>query len=336
MTASGRASRGGEPDAVAYIGDFDSGGDRDVAAGDRRRPASSRSARGAPTSASPTRTLPTTRATRRASTRNGHDTFARLVPSDAVQAQATVSLHAGARRLAAVRARRRLRPVRCRIAQLVANDAPEGRHHRRRLRPAIDTETNTAAGRATPRSPRRSPRRAPTPCCSAGGRAPARIALWRSCTRCSPHAKLFAPSTLATPGVPRRSRLGARSAAADWRARRLRDQPDPAARQYPRHRAARVSPPTVGRFGSPPTAYALYGYAAMRTCCRRSSVPARAQPRARVLLGHLLPHLGRIARRARRLHDQRPRRQLARALRRLPRERGRRSSCLTAADRGRS
>ncbi len=186
----------------------------------------------------------------------GHNTFARLVPSDAVQARGTVNymLAQGVSRLYVLEDISD--PFDADVAELIANDAPPditvvGQQ-------AIDTETNTAAAGYAAIAKTIAAARADA--IVLGGRpGPGALALWSELHTMLPHAKLFAPSTLATPAF-----LGGLDAAASAT---YVVSPILEPRQYPRA-GRRVLAAYRRRFGTEPTAYALYGYDAMRIVLR--------------------------------------------------------------------
>ena len=187
---------------------------------------------------------------------SGHNTFARLVPSDAVQAQGTVAYMRalGVSRLYV------LEDISDRfdadIAELIANDAP----------PSItvvgqqpfDTETNTAPQGYAALAATIAASRADA--VVLGGRpGPGAEALWSELHLVLKHAKLFAPSTLATPAFL--AGLDASSSATYVTSPILK------LHQYPRA-GRRVLAAYRRRFGLAPTPYALYGYDAMRMVLR--------------------------------------------------------------------
>ena len=128
---------------------------------------------------------------------NGEKSFARLVPSDLVEAEATVS-YMRSRGVTRLYVLGDVSVFDAAIAQLVANDAPMAGITVVGLQQSIDTQTNTQpqgyAQIATPVAAQR-------PDAVLLGATPGigAIALWRELHAMVPHAKLFAPSTLATP-----------------------------------------------------------------------------------------------------------------------------------------
>ena len=160
------------------------------------------------------------------------------------------------------------------IAELIANDAP----------PAITVVGQSAVrhrdqhGAAGLRRDRRDDRgrRAPTPSSWAGGPGPGALALWSELHAVLPHAKLFAPSTLATPAFL--AGLGERGE------RDLRDQPDPELRQYPRA-GRRVLAAYRRRFGLAPTAVRALRLRGDADWCSRAIERAHSRSRAAVRFG---------------------------------------------------
>jgi len=195
---------------------------------------------------------------------SGQNTFARLVPSDAVQAQGAVAFMRaqGVSRLYVLEDESD--PFDADVAELIANDAPPsvtvvGQQ-------AFDTETNTSpqgyAAIATTIAAARAD------AVVLGGRpGPGAQALWSELHTMLPHAKLFAPSTLATPGFL--VGLGAAASAT------YVTSPILAPRQYPRS-GRRVLAAYRRRFGVAPTPYALYGYDAMRLVLRAIETAANS------------------------------------------------------------
>jgi branched-chain amino acid transport system substrate-binding protein len=128
---------------------------------------------------------------------SGEKSFARLVPSDLVEAEATVS-YMRSRGVTRLYVLGDVSVFDAAIAQLVANDAPMAGITVVGLLQSVDTQTNTqpqgyqqiARGVAATR-----------PDAVLLGATPGvgAIALWRELHAILPRAKLFAPSTLATP-----------------------------------------------------------------------------------------------------------------------------------------
>ncbi len=187
---------------------------------------------------------------------NGQRTFARLVPSDAVEAQATLAYmrSLGVRRLD-VLADSENPPYDSAIAQLVAAGAPAraiaiaGRHA------GIATQSAKAPSDYAKLAAAVAAEHPDAILLGAAPNAGAQ-ALLRELHARLPRAKLFAPSTLATPSF--RASLGAALAAATYVTSPILepDQYPPAAQAvFARYRQ---------RFpGTTPDAYALYGYEAM-------------------------------------------------------------------------
>ena len=269
LTAASAALASSQPTTVAYIGDFDS------AATAISLPALSPSgilqvspwspyigftdANPADGKGDPARFYPP----------SGQTTFARLVPSDLAQAAATVAFmrSRGVTRLYVLGD---VSVFDSAVAQLVANDAPKAGITLVTYQAGIDTQPNTQpAGYlqiATAVAAQR-------PDAVLLGATPGvgAIALWRELHTILPHAKLFAPSMLATPtflraiaaatgvcttfggkAVPCRSAAGATYVTS----------PILELSQYPA-RAKPVLRDYRRRFKIQPTAYALYGYEAM-------------------------------------------------------------------------
>jgi branched-chain amino acid transport system substrate-binding protein len=128
---------------------------------------------------------------------NGPNTFARLVPSDLAEAAATVRYmrESGVTRLYVLGD---VSVFDAAIAQLVANDAPASGITVVGLQQGIDTQTNTQptgyAQIATAVAALR-----PDAVLLGGKPGAGAVALWKELHTMLPHAKLFAPSTLATP-----------------------------------------------------------------------------------------------------------------------------------------
>ncbi len=128
---------------------------------------------------------------------SGENSFARLVPSDLVEAQATVK-YMRSRRVTRLYVLGDVSVFDAAIAQLVANDAPGAGITVVGLRQSIDTQTNTkpqgyveiAAAVAAQR---------PDGVLLGATPGIGAMALWREVHAMLPEAKLFAPSTLATP-----------------------------------------------------------------------------------------------------------------------------------------
>jgi branched-chain amino acid transport system substrate-binding protein len=204
---------------------------------------------------------------------NGPNTFARLVPSDLAEAAATVRYmrESGVTRLYVLGD---VSVFDAAIAQLVANEAPEGGITVVGLQQGIDTQTNTQ----------------PT------GYAQIATAVAALHTML-PHAMLFAPSTLATPtflsGIAATTSttsttsggsttsMSSTTSSSSTTSTSSTTATSPATRPTPAASATYVTSPILEpyqypaaawvelaryrtRFKTKPTAYALYGYAAMR------------------------------------------------------------------------
>ena len=189
------------------------------------------------------------------------------------------------------------------IAQLIANDAPSRRRRGRRLQARIDTETNTQPqGYAGARD---RDRRARADAVVLGGQpGPGALALWSELHTMLPHAKLFAPSTLATPEFL--AHLGA-AASAD-----LRDEPDPGLVRSTRRRRSGSSASTAAATASTRRRTRSTATTRCATCCWRSARADAAASARRI--ADRVPrffHLGERPRRDRRLHDLPGRRHVA-------------------------
>ena len=200
---------------------------------------------------------------------SGEQSFARLAPSDLVEAQATVGFMStlGVTRLYVLGD---VSVFDAAIAQLVANDAPTVGITVVGLQPSIDTQTNTqpqgyaqiAASVAAQR-----------PDAVLLGAAPGvgAMALWRELHAMLPRAMLFAPSTLATPAfleaiaTPAGRCTTAQGGSAPCRsaaAATYVTSPVLERNQYP-HAARAVFRAFRRRFKRTPSVLALYGYSAM-------------------------------------------------------------------------
>ncbi len=299
LTSANAQTVSSDPTAVAYIGDFDSAatalsletlsqsgilqvspwspyvGFTDVNPADG--------------TGDPARYYPTNR-----------NNFARLVPSDLAEAQAIVTYMSslGVARLYVLGD---LSVFDSAIAQLVANDAPTAGITVVGLAQRIDTQTNTQPQGYVPIV---TPVAAESPDAVLLGATPGvgAVALWRELHTLLPAAKLFAPSTLATPaflaavaqaqGVCRTA-AGSSVACAAAAASTYVTSPILEPAQYPRSARA-VLRAYKRRFGIAATAYALYGYAAMEdvlTAIRRAG--RQATDRAK-LLEVFFHHMGVI------------------------------------------
>jgi ABC-type branched-subunit amino acid transport system substrate-binding protein len=231
---------------------------------------------------------------------DGERTFARLVPSDLVEAHAIVAYmrSQGATRLYVLGD---VSVFDAAIAQLVANDAPGAGITLVGFRQSLDTQTNTqprgyaqiAAAVAALR-----------PDAILVGAAPdvGAVALWRELHTLVPRAKLFAPSALATPaflaavadaqGVCATAG-GAAEACPSAMGATYVTSPILVLRQYPR--AARgVFAAYRRRFHRRATVYALYGYSAMEDVLQAVRRAGRQATKRPELLRVFFHHLGRI------------------------------------------
>jgi len=198
---------------------------------------------------------------------SGHNTFARLVPSDYNQAGANADFMAqqGVTRLFVLGDVSD--PFDADIAQLIANRAELSGVPVVGYKPNLNLETNTQpqgyAGVATEIAAARAD------AVVLGGRpGPGALALWTELHAMLPHAKLFAPSTLATPDFL--AHLGAAAGATYVTSPILRWS------QYPRV-ARRIKLDYHRRHGVYPNQFALYGYEAMQDvllAIRRSGAAA--------------------------------------------------------------
>jgi len=201
---------------------------------------------------------------------SGENSFARLVPSDLVEAEATVQyMHLlGVTRLYVLGD---VSVFDAAIAQLVANDAPQAGITVVAEQPSsIDTQTNAQpAGYAQIAAAVAAQR----PDAVLLGATPGigAIALWRELHTILPQAKLFAPSTLATPGFlaavaePRGTCMtaaGKSVACESVAAATYVTSPILEPSQYPLSARA-VFRAYRSRFREAPSVYALYGYSAM-------------------------------------------------------------------------
>ena len=188
---------------------------------------------------------------------NNSRTFARLVPSDAVEAKATVRYmrSLGVARLAVLSDRSAPPHAEAALAALVAADAPASAIAVVGRRADIDTQ---AAARPSDYAEIATAVAAqhPDAVLLGGTPGPGAIALWKELHAILPRAKLFAPSTLATPSFLRG--LGAAAAATFVTSPILEPSQYPAAAQVVFAEYRRLFP------GVALTPYALYGYEAMR------------------------------------------------------------------------
>jgi branched-chain amino acid transport system substrate-binding protein len=231
---------------------------------------------------------------------SGETSFARLVPSDLVEAEATVDYmsHLGVTRLYVLGD---VSVFDAAIAQLVANDAPMAGITVVGLLQSIDTQTNTqpqgyaaiATGVAAGR-----------PDAVLLGATPGvgAMALWRELHTMVPRAKLFAPSTLATPaflaGVATAGGTCTNAQGTSVRCRSAAGatyvtSPILQPRQYPAAARA-VAAAYLRRFKTRATAYALYGYDAMEDILTAIKLAGRQATDRADLLRVFFHHLGVI------------------------------------------
>lgn len=231
---------------------------------------------------------------------SGEQSFARLAPSDLVEAEATVDYmrSLGVMRLYVLGD---VSVFDAAIAQLVANDAPRAGITVVGLLQSIDTQTNTqpqgyaaiATGVAAGR-----------PDAVLLGATPGvgAMALWRELHTMVPQAKLFAPSTLATPaflaGVASAGGTCTNVQGAAVRCRSAADatyvtSPILELRQYPAPARA-VAAAYLRRFKTRASAYALYGYDAMEDILEAIKLAGRQATNRAALLRIFFHHLGVI------------------------------------------
>ena len=231
---------------------------------------------------------------------NGANDFARLVPSDVGEAQAIVQyMHTlGVARLYVLGD---VSVFDATVAQLVANDAPLAGMTLVGSRNNIDTQTNDEPlGYAQIVADVAAAR--PDAVLLGGTPGVGAIALWQELHAQLPDAKLFAPSTLATPAF-----LGG-IAAAGGRCTgpagvSVSCQPASGStyvtspilrlRQYPASARA-VFRAYHRRFKMTPTAYALYGYSAMQDVLKAIRLTGRFTSDRPRLLDVFFHHLGVI------------------------------------------
>ena len=266
---------------------------------------------------------------------NGPNTFARLVPSDLAEAAATVSYmrESGVTRLYVLGD---VSVFDAAIAQLVANEAPEDGITVVGLQQGIDTQTNTQptgyAQIATAVAALR-----PDAVLLGGKPGAGAIALFQELHTMLPHARLFAPSTLATPtflsgiaattsptsttsggsttttssSTSTSSTTSSSSTSSSTSSSSSTTATSPATHPTSAASATYVTSPILEpyqypaaawvqlakyrtRFKTKPTAYALYGYAAMRDvllAIKRAGPEATNRP---ALLKIFFHHLGVI------------------------------------------
>jgi branched-chain amino acid transport system substrate-binding protein len=253
VTAQVAHKAAGNPGAIAYIGDFDSG----ATATSLQITNASNTLQISPWSPYVGFTDPGPADDEGDPQRyqsSGRNTFARLVPSDYNQAAATTAFMAalGATRLYVLGDVSD--PFDADIAELIANDAPLAGVPVVGYQPNINLATNTQpAGYGGLVSNIQAAR---ANAVVLGGRPGAgALALWTELHATMPHAKLFAPSTLATPTFL--AHLGAAASSTyvtspilEW------SQYPPAAR--------RVKAAYCRAYAVCPNQYVLYGYEAMQ------------------------------------------------------------------------
>jgi branched-chain amino acid transport system substrate-binding protein len=231
---------------------------------------------------------------------SGQNDFARLVPSDLAEASAIVQYMSemGVTRLYVLGD---VSVFDAAIAQLVANDAPAAGITLVSLQQGIDTQTNSApigyAGIAAGVA-----RERPDAILLGGTPDVGAVALWLELHAALPDAKLFAPSTLATPafldgiaagGGSCATATGKTVACAPASGATYVTSPILEPDQYP-PAARAVLRAYHSRFGIAPSVYALYGYAAMQDVLRAIQVTGRQITNHKVLLGVFFHHLGMI------------------------------------------
>jgi branched-chain amino acid transport system substrate-binding protein len=231
---------------------------------------------------------------------SGRNDFARLVPSDLVEARATVEFmrSEGVSRLFVLGD---VSVFDAAIAQLVANDAPAAAITLVGLQQGIDTQTNDqprgyaaiAAAVAASRA---------DAVLLGGAPGVGAVALWRELHALVPHARLFAPSTLATPrflqgiaapGSGCTNASGAPIACGDAASATYLTSPILELRQYP-PAARTVLGAYRRRFGAAASPYALYGYEAMADVLKAIRLTGRQVANRAVLLRVFFHRLGII------------------------------------------
>jgi branched-chain amino acid transport system substrate-binding protein len=214
---------------------------------------------------------------------SGHDTFARLVPSDYNQAAATVDYmaYAGVNRLYVLGDASD--PFDADIAQLIANAAPSAGITLVGYNTILTDGATQPAAYASDVAPIVAER---ADAVVFGGEPGAgALALWSELHAELPAAKLFAPSTLAMPGFLRG--LGA-AAGSTYVTSPLLEP-----RQYPRA-GRRVLAAYDRRYGRGPSdVYALYGYEAMADVLRAIKDAGRRGAQPASVLYHFF-HLPQI------------------------------------------
>ena len=184
---------------------------------------------------------------------SGHNTFARLIPSDSNQAVATASFMAfkGVRRLLVLGDVSD--PFDADIAQLLVNDVHDAGVQLVGYDAGLNLETNTKPAGYAPYAQQARTARADA-IFLAGRSGPGALALFAELHAVLPHARLFAPSTMATPSFlaalgPVAPSVFVASPILGWW-------------QYP-PAARRLRRPYRRMFHTWMSKYALYGYAAM-------------------------------------------------------------------------
>jgi ABC-type branched-subunit amino acid transport system substrate-binding protein len=231
---------------------------------------------------------------------NGASSFARVIPSDLTEANAILD-YMSSLGLSRLYVLGDVSVFDAAIAEAVANDAPYHGITVVDFTAGIDTQTNTqprgyaqiAAGVAAQR---------PDAILLGGTPGVGAVALWRELHAMVPHAKLFAPSTLATPEfltaiAPPGGRCtmpsGVAGECASPAGSTYVTSPILLARQYP-PAARRVLAAYSRRFGARPSVYALYGYAAMEVVLDAIQRTGRYSTVHNDLLGVFFHHLGVI------------------------------------------
>jgi branched-chain amino acid transport system substrate-binding protein len=232
---------------------------------------------------------------------NRENDFARLVPSDVGEARAIVR-YMRSQGVARLYVLGDVSVFDAAVAQLVANDAPQAGITLVGLKNNIDTQTNSQpVGYAQIVAADVAPAR-PDAVLLGGTAGVGAIALWQELHAKLPDAKLFAPAALATPAFlvgiaqsggtcsgPAGHMVACYSAAGATYV----TSPILLARQYPASAQA-VFSAYRRRFHLAPTAYALYGYAAMEDVLKAIRLTGRYTTDRGRLLAVFFHHLGRI------------------------------------------
>jgi branched-chain amino acid transport system substrate-binding protein len=301
LTAANAQRVASDPDAVAYIGDFDSAATavslpllspRGILQLSPWSPyIGFTDANPADGTGDPGRYYPA----------SGQNDFARLVPSDVAEASAIVQ-YMSELDVTRLYVLGDVSDFDAAIAQLVANDAPAAGITLVSLRQGLDTQTNSEplgyAGIATGVAQER-----PDAILLGGTPDVGAVALWLELHAAMPDAKLFAPSTLATPAFLDGIAAGGGSCAtatgttvpcAPASGATYVTSPILEPDQYP-SAARAVLRAYSRRFGvRSPSVYALYGYAAMSDVLHAIQVTGRQIANHQVLLGVFFHHLGMI------------------------------------------